>query len=313
MTKILLQTKAMAGSMRGGEVIKVPFNILKFYKFLLSCSLFVSVLSLFFVFTKGFNKSVDFAGGYLIGVSCNEAVDISICKEKLVSEIAKSPFVSSETKTLDGLVFAQFNTRQIPSMAQAEQIKSIINTSGQFTIAKSDFLTQKFGSQLSKSGLLAVIFTLLAIFSYLFIRFSLGFAISAVITLFHDTIVLLGFLSLCQIELDLSIIAAILTVIGYSVNDSVIIFDRIRENRSICGDKMSLYNELILSSFQTLSRTTMTSLTTLFSVIAIIFFAGSPVHGFGYTVLFGIVLGTYSSIFVSAPLLLFLKKFDSKL
>ena len=301
-----------------GKSFDLKFNILKYFKFFLAISTFLTIASICLVFFKGFNKSVDFAGGFLLNLSCTkdgkQIETPDICIQTLKTAIQSYEKQPSEIKRLSSYIVMQFNAKDIADINQAEEVKNFlksVNTEGfKFEIVKSDFIMQKFGSQMLKSGTLAIVFTLLGIFAYLFIRFSLAFAISAALTLLHDTFVVLGFLSISGIEVNLSTIAAILTVIGYSVNDSVIIFDRIRNNKEVFGNKIDFNSLIFLSASQTLSRTVITSLTTLFSVVAIILFAGNAIAAFGYICLFGIILGTYSSIFVSAPLLFWLKKFD---
>ena len=292
-------------------------NILKNFKIFYFIAVFLSVISFFSIFFLGFNKSVDFAGGFIMNISCKntnqDGLDTSKCLEETKSILSKYHKNPSEFKTLDNYIVVQFNSQDISTINDVDDLKSFISSSEKLDIVKSDFINKKFGSQIIKNGILAIILTLVGIFIYLFIRFSFAFAISATITLLHDTIVLLGFISIARIEMNLSIVAAILTVVGYSVNDSVIIFDRIRQNLALYKSKLSLYEIVCGSVMQTLSRTVITSLTTLFSIIAIILFAGSPVVSFGYTVLFGIILGTYSSIFLSAPLLFWLQKFDKNL
>ena len=181
---------------------------------------------------------------------------------------------------------------------------------GDIEYSKIDFVGPQVGSELIKNGLLAILFSFGGIMLYIAFRFEWQYGLGIIIALIHDAVFTLGFMSFTQLEFDLTSIAAILTVIGYSVNDSVVIYDRIREN-ILKYKRLSVQEMINLSVNETLGRTMLTVLTTLISIAALIFFGGEKLYTFSVTVFFGIVVGTYSSIYISAPILIHLglKKF----
>ncbi len=180
----------------------------------------------------------------------------------------------------------------------------------QIEYTKIEFVGPQVGSALIKDAILAMLFSFIGIMIYIAFRFEWQYGLGIIIALIHDTIFTLGFMSISNLEFDLTSVAAILTVIGYSVNDSVVIYDRIREN-IVKYKNMSIADMINLSINETLGRTILTVVTTLISVAALILFGGEKLHSFSVTVFFGIVIGTYSSIYISAPILMHLgiKKF----
>ncbi len=187
-----------------------------------------------------------------------------------------------------------------------DEIAKILDGSGEFEIRRVDMVGPAVGDELKTKGLMAMLFSIIGILIYISFRFEWRFAVASIMALMHDISIAAGMLVLFQVEINLPILAAMLTILGYSLNDTVIVFDRIREGiRTIkSADLEDVINESVT---RTLSRTTLTSLTTFFVVLTLFIFGGEIIHGFAFTLLVGIVVGTYSSIFVASPVLMWLK------
>lgn len=288
---------------------KTNFDFMNFKKFSYTVSIILSVLTIVSITVYKFNFGIDFAGGISIEARVNEVPDLPKMREVLnkmdIGEIVLQNFGSEHDLSIRVGNKGNSNLEQ-----NVELIKSALqkNFPYEFEYRKVDYVGPQVGSQLIKSGILALFFSFLGIMIYMWIRFEWYFALGVVIALVHDAILTLGFMSFTQLDFNLSTIAAILTIIGYSVNDSVVIYDRIRENiRKFVQKPM---DQIInLSVNETLSRTTLTVLTTLLANLALVIFGGEAIHSFSLLVFFGIIAGTYSSIFISAPILtLFFKR-----
>jgi len=180
------------------------------------------------------------------------------------------------------------------------------NLGGNFSFRRVENVGPKVSGELLKSGLIAIVLSLSAMLIYIWIRFEWQFSLGAIIALIHDVIITIGFFSILEFEINLSIVAALLTIVGYSMNDTVVIFDRVRENLKKYSSKS--INEISnLSINETLSRTIITSLTTLLALLSIFFFGGKILHGFSFAMILGVIFGTYSSIFIANPILIKLK------
>lgn len=268
------------------------------------------ILSLLLLITKGLNYGVDFAGGSLIQLQYHKDAPIDLIR----SELIKEPIFANANVTEFGSakeVIIKFSTT---SSSVGEDIgdiaKKVLANTGEFEIRRVDMVGPKVGSELREKGLMALVLSLLAILIYITLRFELKFALASVVALIHDVIIAIGALVLFSVDVNLDILAAILTLIGYSLNDTIIVFDRIRE--AIKDGTVNNLSELINESVsKTLSRTTLTSLTTLLVVITLYLFGGEIIEGFSFVLLVGITVGTYSSIFIAANLLTIMK-FDIK-
>ena len=287
---------------------KIDFMRIRYFNIILSLSLLI--LSIFFVATKGLNLGIDFRGGTVIEAKLSHKADIEPLYNKLhelnLGEIYIQNIDSSN------ILIKLGNSKDSEQMKNISILKSALTEyfKGDIEYSKIDFVGPQVGSELINNGILAVLFSFAGIMCYIAFRFEWQYGLGIIIALTHDAGLTLGFMSITQLEFDLTSIAAVLTVIGYSVNDSVVIYDRIREN--IFKYKKLLASDLInLSINETLSRTMLTVLTTLISTAALIFFGGDKLFSFSVTVFFGIAIGTYSSIYVSAPILIHLgiKKF----
>jgi len=283
-------------------------DFLRIRKFAYVFSAFLVIGSLILMFTKGFNLGLDFTGGTSVQVKFKEPVEIGEIRKLLKTvnlDDAQIQEIGSEK--------LEYEIRVSVKKGKSSQIVSKIKKAldekfkGKYEIRKIEYIGSLIGEELRKASIYSIVAVLLAILIYVGYRFEPIFAIASVIPLFHDAIITLGVFSLLGLEVNLSVIAAILTVLGYSLNDTIIIFDRIRENIKLRG-KRDLLNLVNRSINENLSRTIITSGTTLFSVLTLYIFGGESLKGFSFALLIGVVVGTYSSIYVAAPLIIELEK-----
>ena len=264
------------------------------------------IASLALITTRGLNYALDFTGGVLVEAAYEQPVEIAQVREAL----EKGGFENALVQTLGGTrevsirLQAQSDAKQLDQVA-AKVLESLRKERPDVTMKRSEAVGPQVGDELKSDGMWAVFFVIIGIMIYIGIRFEKRFAIAAIASEFHDTILTVGFFALTQREFDLTVLASVLAVVGYSINDKVVVFDRVRELfRS--ARKADSYEVLNRAINQTLSRTIMTSLTTALSMFALYFFGGPAVHGFALTMLIGIVIGTLSSIFFANPILYWL-------
>jgi preprotein translocase subunit SecF len=263
------------------------------------------VLSISVLVMKGLNFGLDFTGGTLIEVSYPSAVKISDVKANLKSADVSDAVVQQFGTASDIVV-------RIPPRSEEEssaELSTVVlgalqqGVEGEVLMRRVEFVGPQVGDELTEQGILAVVYALIGIFLYVMFRFQWRFSVGAVVALIHDIVISMGILSLLQIEFDLTVVAALLAVIGYSLNDTIVLFDRIRENfpRLRKGSPIEVVNT---SVNETLSRTLMTSLTTLLVLTALFIFGGEIIHAFAFTLIVGVLVGTYSSIYVASSTLL---------
>lgn len=268
------------------------------------------------LFTKGLNYGIDFAGGTVIQVKYDKAAPINemrglIAKNELFDGASISEFGSPDEVVIRVRTSSSSVTSDMGDIA-----REVLVGSGNFEVRRVDIVGPKVGNELREKGIMAMVLAIIGILIYVSFRFEWRFALASVVALIHDISIAMGAISLFAIEVNLDILAAMLTILGYSLNDTIIVFDRIREG--INKIKSALLSEVINESVtRTLSRTTLTSLTTFFVVLTLWMWGGEIIHGFGFTLLVGIIVGTYSSIFVASPVLIWLgfdiKAFRTKL
>lgn len=275
-------------------------------------SITLIVISLASLATRGLVFGIDFTGGTLIEVGYAQDADL----EAIRSQLAQNDFAEAQVQqfgTPRDILIRLAPREGIKSSELSDKVFSILSkqSSGQVELRRVEFVGPQVGDELTEDGALAVLVALIAILMYVAVRFEWRFALGSVIALVHDVTITLGFFSLFKMEFDLTVLAAVLAVIGYSLNDTIVVFDRIRENfRKI---RKSDSEEIINASLnQTLSRTIVTSLTTLIVLIALFVMGGEIIHNFSLALILGIVVGTYSSIYVasSAVLMLGVSKAD---
>jgi protein-export membrane protein secF len=278
--------------------IKLPFRLVEFMKYRMwgyLASVIIIAVSLFFVFTKGFNWGLDFTGGVVVDTHFSQPADLEKIRSTLVQNGIESPLVQTTGGVRDVMI-------RLPATDNAQigdNVKRMLSTlDSDIQIRSTEFVGPNVGEELTQGAIYATLTTLIMLLFYVGMRFEWRLAVGGVLSLTHDVIVTLGAFSYLQIEMDLTFIAAILSVVGYSLNDSIVVFDRVRENfRKI--RRIASIDIINISLTQTLSRTIMTSVTTLIVVIALFVFGGPTIHSFSLALLIGIGFGTYSSIFVA--------------
>ena len=277
-------------------------SFMSYRKIFISVSASAIVVCLFLLFFKGLNLGIDFKGGTLIEISTKDT-NIGELRSILspeFSDVSLQEFGDSET-----IIIRLQNESNNESIKTIDKVKDLI--SDKVTeFRRSEFVGPTISSELLWTGLQAIAFALIAILIYIWLRFEWQFGFGAVVALTHDVIFTLGILSLFSVDFSLSSIAAILTIAGYSINDSVVIFDRIRENLRKYK-KLELPDLFNTSINNTLSRTIMTSLTTLIALLCLYIFGGEVIKPFAIAMIIGVIIGTYSSIFIAVPTLLIFK------
>jgi|TARA_B100000809_G_scaffold147689_1_gene145183 preprotein translocase SecF subunit len=291
------------------RIIKSETNInfMRIKKLTLFISSILFFLSLSLVFIKGLNLGIDFTGGSLIEVRFKENIDLNNLRMKMnkldLGEIQLQTIGNGND------IVIKVQDKKNNENTQSETIQIIKNSlSGESVeYRRAEFVGPKVGGELVNAGIIAVIFSLIGILIYIWIRFQWNFAIGAIIALVHDVILTLGFFSVLQLEFNLATVAAVLTIAGYSINDTVVIYDRIRDTmrkyKQITFDKV-----INISLNGTLSRTLTTSLTTLLALIALYTFGGIVISSFIIALIWGVLIGTYSSVYVASPILTYLKQ-----
>jgi len=275
-------------------------------KFTLFVSLGIIIMGIGALIFRGPNLSIDFVGGTIIQVSSSEQAEINIVRDLLNSTILKN----SEITEITGLSSnQQFRIKTNVKIEDTTEISNIImNTLKDFNpeIRAIESVGPKVGKELQFQAIYAIGLALLMLMIYIGFRFDQFYAMGSVVAVIHDILITLGIFSLLNLEIDLSIVAAFLTIVGYSLNDTIVIFDRFREN-SQKDLKISLIDLANLSLNQTLSRTIITSLTTLMVVTILFFVGGEAIKYFAFALIIGVIVGTYSSMFIASPFLLYFK------
>ena len=267
-------------------------------------SLFLFLLSIILISFKGLNYGIDFKGGTLIELR-SDNVEASSIRDILKNMDLGDVNVKKFGKEGDFLIKVEQkgdNNKLIPEIKQ----KLSENLNAEVNFRRVENVGPKVSAELLQSGIIAISLSLAAMLFYIWVRFEWQFSIGSIIALFHDVIITIGIFSLLSLEINLSIIAAVLTIVGYSMNDTVVIYDRIRENLGKFH-KLNISDIANLSINETLARTIITSVTTLLALFSIFILGGEILRGFSFAMILGVLIGTYSSIFVASPILKFLK------
>ena len=290
------------------KIIKSGTNIkfMKIKKLTLFISSILFLLSLGLVFFKGLNLGIDFTGGSLIEVRFKQEVNLN----NIRVEMNKLDLGEIQLQTIgnENDIVIRVQEKKNSDNKQIKAIQVIKNSLSDKSVEyrRTEFVGPKVGEELINAGIIAVIFSLIGILIYIWLRFQWNFALGAIIALIHDIVLTLGFFSFLQLEFNLATVAAVLTIAGYSINDTVVIYDRIRE--TMRKYKQVTFDELINISLNgTLSRTLMTSLTTLLALMALFVFGGIVISSFIIALIWGVFIGTYSSLYVASPVLTYLK------
>ncbi len=285
-------------------------DFMKPHKFTFVLSVALTLASIILIAFRGLNLGIDFSGGLLIEANFNSKVNVS----KVRSILDNGDFGEVTIQNLDenNVMIRVSAGKKTDQNKIVEKIKETLGAEfSDIEYRKIDFVGPGVGNELIKKGFLAIFLSFAAIMIYIWIRFDWQFGLGAIIALIHDAIMTLGFFAATGLEFNLTSVASILTIIGYSINDSVVIYDRIRENirRFKSMDLSQLIN---LSINSTLSRTILTAGTTLTSLVALILFGGDALKSFSLSLFFGIIIGTYSSIYISAPILIYIDPRNKK-
>jgi preprotein translocase SecF subunit len=280
------------------------FNFSSKFKYANFLSLILFLISIILISFKGLNYGIDFKGGTLIELRSNNT-EVSLIRDVLNNMELGDTNVKKFGKEGDFLIKVEQkndNNKLIPEIKKnlSDNLNSDVN------FRRVENVGPKVSAELLQSGVLAISLSLAAMLFYIWIRFEWQFSIGSIIALFHDVIITLGIFSLLSLEINLSIIAAVLTIVGYSMNDTVVIYDRIRENLGKFH-KLDISSIANLSINETLARTIITSVTTLLALLSIFILGGEILRGFSFAMILGVLIGTYSSIFVASPILKYFK------
>ena len=269
-------------------------------------SILIFVLSVIFIIFKGLNYGIDFKGGTLIELRSDKSITASSIRDSLKSMNLGDVNVKRFGKEGDYLIKVEQrnfnNSNLIPEIKK--KLTETLNANVDFRRVEN--VGPKVSAELLESSIIAISLALAAMLFYIWIRFEWQFSVGSIIALLHDVTITLGIFSILALEINLSIIAAVLTIVGYSMNDTVVIYDRIRENL-FKYTKISISDVSNLSINETLARTIITSVTTLLALLSIYILGGEILRGFSFAMILGVLIGTYSSIFVASPILKFFK------
>jgi len=281
-------------------------NFNKFYKLFNLVSVILVLVSILMLFFKGLNLGVDFKGGTLIELRANDSkINVTSLRDSFRNMNLGDINIKKFGNENDFLIKIE---KKDTSANGIEIIKKDLaeNIGSSFNFRRVENVGPKVSSELLKSGIIAIALSLAAMLFYIWIRFEWQFSLGAILALFHDVIITLGLFSLFNLEINLSIVAAVLTIVGYSMNDTVVIYDRVRENLRKFSD-IKIFELTNISINETLSRTIITSVTTLLALISIYLFGGEILKGFSLAMIMGVVFGTYSSIYIANPILVKLR------
>tara|TARA_B100000029_G_scaffold502182_1_gene576998 strand:+ start:140 stop:1036 length:897 start_codon:yes stop_codon:yes gene_type:complete len=284
---------------------KIFFN--KFYKLFNLISISLVTLSIVLLIFKGLNYGVDFKGGTLIEIrTSQENSNISLIRDSFNKMNLGDVTVKNFGTKNDYIV--KFEKQNSNDTNFIKQVKNDLSKSigENFEFRRVENVGPKVSAELLKSGIIAICLSLIAMLFYIWIRFEWQFSLGAILALFHDVIITLGIFSLFSFEINLSIVAAVLTIVGYSMNDTVVIYDRVRENLKKFTN-VDIFDLTNVSINETLSRTIITSITTLLALFSIYLFGGAILKGFSLAMILGVFFGTYSSIYIANPILVYLK------
>ena len=287
------------------EKLTISFN--KFYKLFNLISILLVLISISFLTFKGLNYGVDFKGGTLIELRDHDnKITISKLRKSLLNMNLGDVSVKQFGNENDYLV--KFEKKDSSNPNLINEIKENLNKSlgTDLDFRRVENVGPKVSAELLKSGIIAIVLSLVAMLIYIWVRFEWQFSLGAIIAVFHDVVITLGIFSIFNLEINLSIVAAVLTIVGYSMNDTVVIFDRVRENLKKLSD-IKIFELTNISINETLSRTIITSITTLLALLSIYFLGGEILKGFSLAMILGVVFGTYSSIYIANPILVLLK------
>ncbi|WP_263833258.1 protein translocase subunit SecF [Sulfurospirillum oryzae] len=278
------------------------YDFMKVSRFFITTTLSIALLSIVLFFAKGLEYGIDFSGGTIVQLKYDQHAPIDKIRDDLAKDKMFAGALITEFGSPEEIQIRFASTSGGVSEDVGDKVRALLKDTGKFDVRKVDIVGPKVGGELRQKGIMAAALSMLGIMIYVAVRFEWTFAVASIITLLHDVAITVGALILFKVEMSLDVLAAILTLIGYSINDTIIIYDRIREELKSTKetDLMTVIN---VSVSKTLSRTVLTVLTVFFVVLTLYVFGGEIIHGFSFTMLLGVIVGCYSSIFISAPFL----------
>jgi preprotein translocase subunit SecF len=283
--------------------MKRTINFMGVRNIAFAITMLLTAVALFSWFYKGLNFGLDFTGGTLIELTYERPADLHKVREELVASGYTEAVVQSFGATTDLLVRMPGEDPQLGTQV-AEALRKT-GADNPVTVKRVEFVGPQVGEELRDQGGLGMLLALGGVLVYLAFRFQWKFAVGAIISLIHDVVVTMGILSFFQVTFDLTVLAAVLAIIGYSLNDTIVVFDRVRENFRLLR-KASLIENINISTTQTLLRTMATSISTLLAIVALWIFGGDSLHGFSVALFIGVLAGTYSSIYIANVVLIWL-------
>lgn len=295
---------------------KIRFDILKRSKLWFAISLLIIIPGIFCMFTKGFNFGIDFTGGTIIEMEFQQEVILPQVRDVLREYNLDNATIqlSGDASNVEASKDVMIRTMDLEENERKAVMASLKDEIGDYTVLREEKVGATIGGELITDALMATVISWILIILYVSYRFEWRFGVAAILTLIHDVLIVLSVFSFLQKQVDSSFVAAILTIIGYSINDTIVIFDRIRENQRLHFKRGGDLNELANRSiYQTLTRSLYTVFTVLFTTFALYFFGGDTTKDFSFALLIGFFSGSYSSIFVASPLWVVLKnRFPAK-
>lgn len=295
---------------------KIRFDILKRSKLWFAISLLIIIPGIFCMFTKGFNFGIDFTGGTIIEMEFQQEVTLPQVRDVLREYNLDNATIqlSGDVSNVEASKDVMIRTMDLEENDRKAVMASLKDEIGDYTVLREEKVGATIGGELITDAMMATVISWILIILYVSYRFEWRFGVAAILTLIHDVLIVLSVFSFLQKQVDSSFVAAILTIIGYSINDTIVIFDRIRENQRLHFKRGGDLNELANRSiYQTLTRSLYTVFTVLFTTFALYFFGGDTTKDFSFALLIGFFSGSYSSIFVASPLWVVLKnKFPAK-
>ena len=295
---------------------KIRFDILKRSKLWFAISLLIIIPGIFCMFTKGFNFGIDFTGGTIIEMEFQKEVTLPQVRDVLREYNLDNATIqlSGDVSNVEASKDVMIRTMDLEENERKAVMASLKDEIGDYTVLREEKVGATIGGELITDALMATVISWILIILYVSHRFEWRFGIAAILTLIHDVLIVLSVFSFLQKQVDSSFVAAILTIIGYSINDTIVIFDRIRENQRLHFKRGGDLNELANRSiYQTLTRSLYTVFTVLFTTFALYFFGGDTTKDFSFALLIGFFSGSYSSIFIASPLWVVLKnRFPAK-
>ena len=287
------------------QILKDKLNIdfMGKRKLALFISLVLIIISIAAMFMRGLNLGIDFTGGTLVEVGYAQAVELNVVRKALDENNFKDAIVQHFGTAKDVLIRLPVTKTGDDKAELSNNVLDALAATGAPEMRRVEFVGPQVGDELRDKGGLAMLYALIGILIYVALRFEWRFSLGSVAALIHDVLLVVGFFAITQVEFDLTVLAALLAVIGYSLNDTIVVFDRIRENFRVIR-KASPESVINTSINQTLARTLMTSITTLLVLIALFLFGGEVIHAFSIALIVGVIVGTYSSIYVASSSLL---------